>query len=62
VRSVSLGALWTTVVLVAISGATALAFGPEWTIRHRFAIIGASVGWGASVTIRRRRRRRRRRA
>jgi hypothetical protein len=56
VRPVSLGALWTTITLVAISAVTALALGPDWTIRHRFAIIGASVGWGASVAIRRRRR------
>ncbi|MDH5019303.1 hypothetical protein [Halobacterium rubrum] len=56
-RPASFGALWTTVVLVAISGVTTLAFGVDWTISHRFAIIGASVGWGTSVAIRRRRRR-----
>jgi len=55
VRPVSLGALWTTITLVAISAVTALALGPDWTVSHRFAIIGASVGWGASVAVRRRR-------
>jgi hypothetical protein len=56
VRPLSLGALWATIVLALTAATTALLLGPDWTLSHRFAIIGASLGWGGSVAIRRHRR------
>jgi hypothetical protein len=56
VRPLYLGLLAATGVFVLTAVATALAFGADWTITNRFAILGASLGWGASVAIRRHRR------
>ncbi|MFC3477382.1 hypothetical protein [Halobacterium litoreum] len=54
-RSAYRGLRAATGVFVLATVAATLAFGVDWTLDHRFAILGASVGWGASVAVRDRR-------
>jgi len=56
VRAAYSGLLAATGVFVLATVAATLAFGADTALDNRFAILGASAGWGAAVALRRRTR------